>query len=140
LSRKKEIFNYLLFGGLTTLVNIVTYYLFVTLLHVDYKVATTIAWIVSVLFAYITNKKYVFNSSHSTLGQVFKEFFYFMGFRLLSYFIDIFSMILLVGVMHINDLFAKIVANVIVVVFNYFASKYVIFKKNVEPRKKSHIS
>ncbi len=125
---------------MTTLVNIVTYYLFVTLLHVDYKVATTIAWIVSVLFAYITNKKYVFNSSHSTLGQVFKEFFYFMGFRLLSYFIDIFSMILLVGVMHINDLFAKIVANVIVVVFNYFASKYVIFKKNVEPGKKSHIS
>ncbi|WP_379970347.1 GtrA family protein [Ectobacillus sp. sgz5001026] len=140
MNRKKEIFNYLLFGGLTTLVNIVTYYLFVTLLHVDYKVATTIAWIVSVLFAYITNKKYVFNSSHSTLGQVFKEFFYFMGFRLLSYFIDIFSMILLVGVMHINDLFAKIVANVIVVVFNYFASKYVIFKKNVEPGKKSHIS
>lgn len=140
MNRKKEVFNYLLFGGLTTLVNIVTYYLFVTLLHVDYKVATTIAWIVSVLFAYITNKKYVFNSKHSTLAQVFKEFFYFMGFRVLSYFIDIFSMILLVGVMHINDLFAKIVANVIVVVFNYFASKYVIFKKKVEPREKSHIS
>lgn len=140
MNRKKEVFNYLLFGGLTTVVNIVTYYLFVTLLHVDYKVATTIAWIVSVLFAYITNKKYVFNSKHSTLTQVFKEFFYFMGFRVLSYFIDIFSMILLVGVMHINDLFAKIAANVIVVVFNYFASKYVIFKKKIEPRKKSHIS
>lgn len=138
MNRKKEIFNYLLFGGLTTLVNIVTYYLFVTFLHVDYKVATTIAWIVSVLFAYITNKKYVFNSKHSTFAQVFKEFFYFMGFRILSYFIDIFSMILLVEVIHVNDLLAKIIANVIVVVFNYFASKYVIFKHKADVRQKTN--
>ncbi|WP_416828549.1 GtrA family protein [Ectobacillus polymachus] len=138
LNRRKEVFNYLLFGGLTTLVNIVTYYLFVKFFHVDYKVATTIAWIVSVLFAYITNKKYVFNSQHSSMTQLFKEFFYFMGFRILSYFIDIFSMILFVGVLHVNDLLSKIIANVVVVVFNYFASKYVIFKHKTQLREKSH--
>ncbi|WP_242223959.1 GtrA family protein [Bacillus cereus group sp. BfR-BA-01380] len=131
-SKTKEIFNYLLFGGLTTLVNIVTYFVCATLSGMDFKVATTIAWIVSVLFAYITNKKYVFNSQQTSFSQVMKEFFYFMGFRVLSYFIDLFSMIALVEWLGINDLVSKIIANVIVVVVNYFASKYIIFKKKVE--------
>ncbi|MGG0237123.1 GtrA family protein [Bacillus rhizoplanae] len=131
-NKTKEIFNYLLFGGLTTLVNIVTYYVCATLAGMDYKVATTIAWIVSVLFAYITNKKYVFSSQHTSFAHAMKEFVYFMGFRVLSYFIDLFSMIALVEWLGINDLVSKIIANVIVVVVNYFASKYIIFKKKVE--------
>ncbi|MEH6888705.1 GtrA family protein [Bacillus sp. JJ864] len=131
-NKTKEIFNYLLFGGLTTLVNIVTYYVCATLAGMDYKVAMTIAWIVSVLFAYITNKKYVFDSQPKGFAHAMKEFFYFMGFRVLSYFIDLFSMIALVEWLGINDLVSKIIANVIVVVVNYFASKYIIFKKKVE--------
>ncbi|MEH7461976.1 GtrA family protein [Bacillus thuringiensis] len=131
-NRTKEIFNYLLFGGLTTLVNIVMYFVCATLAGMDYKIATTIAWIVSVLFAYITNKKYVFKSQQTNLSHAMKEFFYFMGFRVLSYFIDLFSMIALIEWLGINDLVSKIIANVIVVVVNYFASKYIIFKKKVE--------
>ncbi|MFX3622869.1 MAG: GtrA family protein [Ectobacillus sp.] len=132
MNRKKEIFNYLLFGGLTTLVNIVTYFVLATMLHVDYKIATTAAWIISVLFAYITNKKYVFNSKQTSMLHVMKEFFYFMGFRILSYFIDILSMVLLIEVLLVNDLVSKVIANIIVVVFNYFASKYVIFRKKAD--------
>ncbi|MDM5190556.1 GtrA family protein [Bacillus sp. DX4.1] len=131
-NKAKEIFNYLLFGGLTTLVNIVTYFVCATLAGMDYKVATTIAWIVSVLFAYITNKKYVFNSQQTNFIHAIKEFVYFMGFRVLSYFIDIASMIALIEWLGMNDLVAKIIANVIVVVVNYFASKYIIFKKKTD--------
>jgi putative flippase GtrA len=128
LNNKKEVFNYLLFGGLTTLVNILTYYIFSDIFGVNFKISTTIAWILSVIFAYVTNRKYVFNSKKISIGSLFKEFFSFMFFRLLSYFIDIFSMILMVEVIHVNDLISKIIANVLVVVFNYFASKYVIFR------------
>ncbi|HDX9653019.1 MULTISPECIES: GtrA family protein [Bacillus cereus group] len=131
-NKAKEIFNYLLFGGLTTVINIVTYFIFATLIGMDYKVATTIAWIVSVLFAYITNKKYVFNSQQTSFTHVVKEFVYFMGFRVLSYFIDIVSMIVLIEWLGMNDLVAKIIANVIVVFVNYFASKYIIFKKKTD--------
>jgi len=131
-NKTKEIFNYLLFGGLTTLVNIVTYFVCATLAGMDYKIATTIAWIVSVLFAYFTNKKYVFNSQPTSFAHALKEFFYFMGFRVLSYFIDIASMVVLIEWLGINDLVSKIIANVIVVVVNYFASKYIIFKKKVD--------
>ncbi|MFD5263162.1 GtrA family protein [Bacillus wiedmannii] len=131
-NKAKEFFNYLLFGGLTTLINIVTYFICATLVGMDYKIATTIAWIVSVLFAYITNKKYVFNSQQTSFAHVVKEFVYFMGFRIVSYFIDIASMIVLIEWLGMNDLVAKIIANVIVVVLNYFASKYIIFKKKTD--------
>jgi putative flippase GtrA len=138
-TKKKEIFNYLLFGGLTTLVNIVVYFLCVRILHTDYKAATTIAWIAAVLFAYITNKKYVFKSKQVQLMHLLKEFFYFMGFRILSYFIDILSMIVLIEGLHVNDVVAKVVANVIVVIFNYFASKYIIFKKKEDMNQESNV-
>ncbi|MDM5157043.1 GtrA family protein [Bacillus sp. DX1.1] len=138
-NKAKELFNYLLFGGLTTLVNIVTYFVCTTLAGMDYKIATTIAWIVSVLFAYITNKKYVFNSQQTSFAHMMKEMFYFMGFRVLSYFIDIFSMIALVEWLSVNDLVSKIIANVIVVVVNYFASKYIIFKKKPDVKEGQNV-
>ncbi|MBH0230699.1 GtrA family protein [Halobacillus yeomjeoni] len=120
---KMEVFLYLLFGGLTTLINIVTYYLLADMISMDYKLATTIAWLAAVLFAFFTNKTYVFKSERSSL----KEIFPFIGARLLSYVLDIGTMVLLVEIAHINDLVSKIAANVLVVVFNYVASKYFIF-------------
>jgi putative flippase GtrA len=128
----KEIFNYLVFGGLTTLVNIVSYYVCVHILHIDYKLSTTYAWILSVVFAYVTNKLFVFNSKAAGFRALAKEIFSFFFFRLLSYFLDLGTMILLVGVLAWNDLWAKIAANVLVVVFNYVASKLFIFKKKQE--------
>ncbi|WP_028401394.1 GtrA family protein [Ectobacillus panaciterrae] len=134
MSRKKEIFNYLFFGGLTTLMNIVTYFLVTAGYHGAYKmiIANIISWIASVSFAYVTNKKYVFNSQNSNMSQMMKEFVSFMGVRLLSLFIDTGSLILFAKVLGINELISKIIANVIVVVFNYFASKYFIFRKKID--------
>lgn len=140
MNRKKEIFNYLLFGGLTTLVNIATYFLVTAVYHGAYKIiiANTIAWIASVLFAYVTNKRYVFNSQNSSMSQMMKEFGSFMGVRLLSLFIDTGSLILFANVLGINELISKIIANVIVVVFNYFASKYFIFRTKADMNQESN--
>ena len=129
MKRKKEVISYLFFGVLTTLINILSYVVLSKLFEVDYKLATTIAWVISVLFAFITNKIYVFNSKETNIVLVAKEFSSFTIFRLLSYLMDLGVMVLMVEWLKTDDLIAKIVANVFVVIFNYFASKYVIFKK-----------
>lgn len=127
---RKELFSYLVFGILTTLVNIFVYALLTKGLDIDYKTSTTLAWIAAVLFAYITNKIYVFDSKSFEWAIVAKEFISFLCFRLLSYLLDIGSMILLVEYLVVDDLIAKIIANVLVVIVNYIASKLFIFKQN----------
>jgi putative flippase GtrA len=127
MENKKEIFGYFVFGVLTTLVNIICYGLLAKVANMDYKYATTIAWLVSVLFAFITNKLYVFNSKSMETKTVSKEFFSFLFFRLLSYFIDLGMMILMVEMLKIDDLYAKVIANVVVIILNFFASKFLIF-------------
>ena len=129
MERKKEVISYLFFGVLTTLTNIVSYVVLSKLFEVDYKLATTIAWGISVLFAFITNKLYVFNSKETNIVLIAKEFTSFTFFRLLSYLMDLGMMVLMIEWLKTDDLIAKIVANFFVVFFNYFASKYVIFKK-----------
>lgn len=123
-----EIILYLIMGVLTTVVNIVFFYIFIQW-NVDYRIATTIAWIVSVIFAYISNKLYVFKSKTATKKAFINEILSFFWFRLLSYFIDLGSMILMVSCMNTNETIAKIIANIIVVAANYCFSKWFIFKK-----------
>ncbi|WP_078543715.1 GtrA family protein [Litchfieldia alkalitelluris] len=124
--KHKEVINYLVFGVLTTAINIITYTFLAKGLDIDYKISTTIAWFISVLFAYITNKRYVFGVNSTS---VTKELVSFFGFRWLSYVLDILMMIFLVYVLQADDLVAKLIANVFVVIFNYIASKYYIFNK-----------
>lgn len=126
---KKEMISYLVFGVLTTVVNIVTYWVLTKVFNVDYRIATTIAWFVSVIFAFITNKIFVFNSKDLDINTMIKELLSFMFFRILSYFIDIGMMIALVGWINMDDVFAKILANIVVVIINYVASKYFIFRR-----------
>jgi putative flippase GtrA len=128
--RKKEAISYLVFGVLTTAVNIVSYIFLVKVFHIDFKIATTVAWILSVIFAFFTNKLYVFNSKNMQWKLLMRELFSFTFYRLLSYVIDFGMMILLVQWMNMEDIIAKIAVNVIVVIFNYFASRYFIFKNS----------
>lgn len=124
----KEVVSYLFFGILTTFTNIASYAVLSKIFELDYKLATTIAWVISVLFAFITNKIYVFKSKDTNILLMTKEFLSFIFFRLLSLILDIGMMILMVEWLKIDDLLSKIIANIFVVIFNYFASKYVIFK------------
>ena len=122
-----QMVRYLFFGVLTTLVNIGAFLLF-TSISIDYKIANTIAWIVSVLFAYITNKWFVFAPSRSDKGGALKEFLFFLKYRFFSYIIDILAMVVLIDVIHVEESTSKIIVNILVIVFNYIASKYIIFK------------
>ncbi|MCX4327320.1 MAG: GtrA family protein [Lachnospiraceae bacterium] len=125
----KEVILYLVFGGLTTLVNIVTYAVFAYVFNTDTVTSTAGAWLVSVIFAYITNKIFVFESRTDTFALLFKECASFFGCRLATGIMDIAVMYVSVDLLHFNDIIMKIVSNVLVVVLNYIFSKLFIFKK-----------
>lgn len=131
MKKYKEVIMYLIFGVLTTLINIVSFYI-MDKLGISLYVNNTIAWILSVLFAFVTNKLFVFESKDMKPKVILKEGISFFGFRLLSYFVDMFCIFLLVDVFKVNKLIAKVVGNVIVIIINYIFSKLFIFKKEAK--------
>ncbi len=124
LNKYYEVLSYLFFGGCTTLVNILTFWV-MRLLKVGVYTSNVVAWIVSVLFAFITNKLFVFESK----GNALKEGISFFLFRLLSLVFDMGIMYLLIDVFKWNDLLSKVLANIFVIIINYVFSKLFIFKK-----------
>ena len=123
----KETFLYLIFGILTTIVNIVSFFLFNKLFN--YKLSNIIAFILAIVFAYITNKKYVFESKKEEKTEIIKEFIFFIGSRLFTFIIDMLLMILFIEVLFIDVLISKIIANIFVIILNYILSKKLVFKK-----------
>lgn len=121
----KELIAYIIFGVLTTAVNIITYFLFVDVFAVNYIISNIIAWFVSVLFAYITNRIWVFESKDD---NIIKEIVLFYGGRIFSGVVDTGLMYLFIDILATGDVFAKIVVQVIVVVLNYVFSKFIVFK------------
>lgn len=124
----KDIFNYIIFGIFTTIVNIVSFFC-LDLIGIDYKTSTIIAWVLSVIFAYITNKKYVFKSTTKSVKETVLEFSNFTLGRILSLLIDLLCMFIFIDVLNISNITSKIATNVLVVVINYFISKLFVFKK-----------
>ena len=127
--RYKEVILYLFFGGCTTVINIVTYGLLYGLMHVANVPSTIIAWVVSVLFAFYTNRRFVFESKQTGTAARWREFVSFFGCRVLTGALDVVIMALAVDVMGWNGLVWKVISNVLVIILNYIASKFFIFKK-----------
>lgn len=127
--RYKEMILYLFFGGCTTLVNIIVYYICAHLLLLATVPATVIAWILSVAFAYVTNRIYVFESRSRGLVAILREIGAFVSCRLLTGVMDLAIMYICVDLLHFNDLIIKIISNILVIVLNYVASKLLIFRK-----------
>ena len=132
--RYKELLLYVIFGGLTTLVNILTYLLCTKLLHVALVPANLTAWILSVLFAYVTNKLFVFESKAWSGRLLLREFVSFVGARIVSGLFDMAFLYVTVEYFHIWDVPMKIVSNILVIVMNFVFSKLIVFrKKEVHP-------
>lgn len=125
----EEIINYLIMGVLTTLVSIVSYFVFAKIIGINYLVSNIISWIISVAFAYITNKIFVFKNNVKEKKQVFIQIYQFVKFRLLSLVIDILLMYLFVEIIKMDDMIAKVINQVIVIFLNYVFSKLFVFKK-----------
>ena len=127
----REVISYLIFGVLTTLVNWVVYAAMVKV-HIDYRIATAAAWAVSVLFAFIVNKIFVFQSYNLRPAYVMKEITSFVACRAVSGVMEMVFMIVMVSWIHMDEYISKIAVSVIVVVVNYVFSKLFIFRKSEE--------
>lgn len=128
LRRYREAILYLFFGGLTTLVNIVSYALLADWAGVYYLAANAAAWVLSVLFAYLTNRSFVFNS-HSQGLAALRELMLFVSCRVLSGVFDMACMFVCVDLIRMPGFWAKIISNVVVVILNYLFSKFWIFRE-----------
>lgn len=124
----REMIAYLFFGGCTTLVNIVSYYVSYDVLNISNVNSTVIAWIISVLFAYVTNRAYVFKSTAKGKAIIL-EMLSFFACRIITGVLDVVIMYVTVDLLKWNALLWKILSNVVIVVTNYIFSKIFIFKK-----------
>ena len=141
--KHKEIIDYFIFGVLTTVINLITFYLLEWLFGTKYSYLynNVIAWVVSVIFAYVTNKLIVFKSQSWESKVIVKEASEFVGARVFSLAVEEAGLWLLIDLLKFGDfsknifgftltggLIAKVIMAVIVVVLNYIFSKFIIFK------------
>lgn len=126
----KEVILYIFFGCCTTLVNVGTYYIWTRWFHIHLLVSTVAAWFFAVLFAYITNRKYVFMSKNTNSKAIMLEFTSFIFCRLFTGALDLGNMYIFVHLLKFNDFFIKVASNLFVIIGNYIASRLFIFKKH----------
>ena len=143
LVKYKELITYVLFGVLTTIVNFFSFWIFTEAFGEDlYLINNAVAWLVGVVFAYVTNKLFVFESKSWKLKVISKEIMGFLGARIFSFLVEEGGMFLFVSVLGFGEksltllgftitgqFIVKILLAVIVVVLNYIFSKFFIFRK-----------
>ena len=133
----KEVINYLIFGFLTTVISLVVYYastmtIFDVESSLELQFANTISWCAGVLFAYFTNRKFVFNSTNE---NKLNEFITFTTSRISTLLLDMFIMFVFVTLLKYNDQIIKLISQVLVIVGNYLLSKLIVFKKETKWKK-----
>ena len=130
ISKYKSIILYGIFGVATTLVNIITYYICSNMIHFNVIVSTIISWLIAVIFAYITNKIWVFESKTKNFNEVFREIVSFFSCRILTGILDVIIMYIFVDLLTFNGMIIKTLSNILVIILNYVASKLIIFNQN----------
>ena len=120
----RELISYLIFGVLTTIVSMVTFWLACKAVH--YLIAEVISWIIAVTFAFFTNRIFVFQSR----GEgILRQMAVFYTARLFSLGIEELGLFLLIDFVGVGEMLSKLVLQFVVVVLNYVLSKLVVFKK-----------
>ena len=128
-TRYREIILYVFFGGCTTLVNILAYWAATRLLSLSVNGATALAWALSVIFAYVTNRLWVFKSAERAFWGILKEAGRFFLARAATGLMDMGVMYLFVTVWALPDMPVKIASNILVIILNYVFSKLLIFQR-----------
>lgn len=149
-SKFENLIIYVFYGVLTTLVNYIAHFglrfAFTDLTGVDTaslsailkatensgvssSAATTFSWVVALIFAFFVNKFFVFEADDRSKSAYLKEFLSFAGGRLFSYLCELLIMFVCVDVCHLNELIIKLACGVVVMILNYFFSKFLVFRK-----------
>lgn len=124
---KSEISLYLVFGLMTTAIAVGGYGLLIWMgLHYFY--ATTLSWLAAVLFAFVTNRRYVFQSQAKTVNQISKEAMAFLMSRVGTWVFETVGLIFLIDGIGMGQMLPKYIMSVVVIVMNYVLSKLVVFR------------
>ena len=126
--KHKDIIIYLFFGGLTTLVSFAVYFSVYRYLSLSAGWSNVISWICAVVFAFVTNKPFVFHSYDWSVSAALPELGKFVGSRLLSGLLETAVLAVTVDLLHLHNLAMKLIASVIVVILNYVFSKLIVFR------------
>lgn len=124
----REIIMYAIFGVLTTLVNWITYFVLVDAFNVEENISNIIAILLSILFAYFVNTYIVFKTKRSNVKERIVEFFKFILGRGFTMVFEAVGFFIMFDVMGITDIISKPLITILVIVMNYFISKYFAFK------------
>ncbi len=125
----REVLLYLVFGGLTTVVSLVSFWLCVYPLKLNVLVANVISWICAVTFAYFTNARWVFEARPETRGEKLRQFVSFYAGRLATLGVEELLLLVFVTWLGCNEMLIKLIAQVVVVILNYVISKLLVFRK-----------
>ena len=126
--RHRQIILYVFFGGCTTVVDFVVYWLCYDVCNIENVVSTAISLIAAILFAFLTNRIWVFQSRTKGMRAFLLQMAEFYGCRLFSSLFTLIAMWWTVDMMHWNGLLMKLLVNVVVIIWNYIASKFMIFR------------
>lgn len=130
--KHRQIVLYLFFGVCTTAINTICYGILHEILLLNNVLSTMIAWLVAVIFAFVTNRAYVFESQRAGILERWSEFLSFFSCRILTGVLDVLIMVLAVDMLKWNSLVWKLISDAIVTLINYAASKFLIFRKSVK--------
>ncbi len=134
MSREKlrEGIAYLIFGVLTTVIDYILSNALFYLAHMPSVQAQTIAWVAAVLFAFVTNKWWVFESHTLVPKEVWREFVSFIVCRIVTFLFNLAAIFVMVDMMKMEFFICKLVVSAVVIVLNYVFSKILIFTKKKE--------
>ena len=132
LKKYRGLICYLIFGIGTTAINLAVYYICYNLSGLSNMFSTVIAWVVAVLFAFVTNKLFVFESKSMERNIILYEVLTFFSLRFATGLMDIVIMYISVDVINMNAMMMKFLSNILAIILNYLASKLFIFKRKVE--------
>lgn len=130
IKKYKALIIYGIFGVLTTIVDFGTYYVLSSVIGVEENLSNVLSQITAIIFAFITNKIFVFEDKKNKLRDVTVQFAKFFSMRLVSLLVNSGLFWIMVELLHVNDFLTKASVAVIVVILNYIFSKLFIFKKN----------
>lgn len=124
-----HILSYLFWGVMTTIISLASYALFLSVWNVNYQISNVLSWIISVTFAFFVNKYFVFHSKQSDLKTLLIEGMNFYGARLGTLFMEMFVLWVGVSVLQGNAYLWKLIVQVLILVANYVASKFIFKNK-----------
>lgn len=128
--KHKEILLYLFFGGLTFVISVSTFTFFNMVYQWNALFSNVLSWIIAVLFAYFSNRNYVFQAKHSHFRHTVRQMADFISARILTLILEEIILFVFINCLGFGSLMIKVAAQIVVIVTNYFLSKCFIFKRD----------